>query len=306
MPRRRAWQPPPVFLPGESHGQKSLVGCSTQGRKESDRTEATYQHTSEIKGLEIYQISPMNYYWFLKPLLFTLADEANEIPWTSVKEQQLPNILIRWTDCCCLVGPAPPAVTPCSGSFWRCLNREKMCFSICVLSSSAYEEGRLSAAVCWGYFSPQSANELFTTWFVKEKLGYTTGTELCYRNRILFKKLLVQKRQLKQKAQLVFQIYIRCTHIYLNSRALWKKILACFVFIRLSLCSLCICWLDFTPIPFFASCCINLFEDLLLLLLSRKKCFFYITSFFPVLRNLILNGIVYVSSVTSLLFKMSF
>ena len=69
-----AWQPTPVFLPGESHGQKSLVGYSTQSHKESDRTEATYQHTSEIKGLEIYQISPMNYYWFLKPLLFTLAD----------------------------------------------------------------------------------------------------------------------------------------------------------------------------------------------------------------------------------------
>lgn len=130
--------------------------------------------------------------------------------------------------------------------------------------------------------------------------SYAIETEYCLRN------YWCKKRQLKHKAQLVFQIYIHCTHIYLNSRALWKKILACFVFIRLSLCSLCICWLDFPPIPFFASCCINLFEDLLLLLLSRKKCFFYITSFFPVLLNLILNGIVYVSSVTSLLFKMSF
>ena len=27
-PRRRAWQPTPVFLPGEIHGQGSLVGCS--------------------------------------------------------------------------------------------------------------------------------------------------------------------------------------------------------------------------------------------------------------------------------------
>ena len=27
-PRRRAWQPTPVFLPGESHGQRSLAGCS--------------------------------------------------------------------------------------------------------------------------------------------------------------------------------------------------------------------------------------------------------------------------------------
>ena len=33
------WQPTPVFLPGESHGQMSLVGYSPRGRKESDTTE---------------------------------------------------------------------------------------------------------------------------------------------------------------------------------------------------------------------------------------------------------------------------
>ena len=38
---RRAWQPTPVSLPGESHGQKSLAGYSPQGCKESDTTEAT-------------------------------------------------------------------------------------------------------------------------------------------------------------------------------------------------------------------------------------------------------------------------
>ena len=38
-PWRRKWQPTPVFLPGESHGQKSLVGYSPWGRKELDRTE---------------------------------------------------------------------------------------------------------------------------------------------------------------------------------------------------------------------------------------------------------------------------
>lgn len=108
-------------------------------------------------------------------------------------------------------------------SFPRCLPTERTCFCISALSCSVYEEGKLSVAVCCGYFSPQSTNELFSTWFVKEKLGYTTVTELCCRNRILFKKLLVQKRQLKQKAQLVFQIYIHSTHIYHNSRALWEK-----------------------------------------------------------------------------------
>ena len=39
--RRRKWQPTPVFLPRESCGQKSLVGCHLWGRTESDTTEAT-------------------------------------------------------------------------------------------------------------------------------------------------------------------------------------------------------------------------------------------------------------------------
>ena len=33
------WQPTPVLLPGNSHGQRSLVGCSPWGCKESDTTE---------------------------------------------------------------------------------------------------------------------------------------------------------------------------------------------------------------------------------------------------------------------------
>ena len=39
IPWRREWQPTPVFWPGEFHGQRSLVGCSPWGCKESDMTE---------------------------------------------------------------------------------------------------------------------------------------------------------------------------------------------------------------------------------------------------------------------------
>ena len=38
---RRKWQPTPVFLPGESQGRGSLVGCHLWGRRDSDTTEAT-------------------------------------------------------------------------------------------------------------------------------------------------------------------------------------------------------------------------------------------------------------------------
>ena len=39
IPWKRAWQATPVFLPGKSHGQRSLAGYSPWGRKELDTTE---------------------------------------------------------------------------------------------------------------------------------------------------------------------------------------------------------------------------------------------------------------------------
>ena len=39
--KRRKWQPTPVFLPGESQGRGSLVGCRLWGHTESNTTEAT-------------------------------------------------------------------------------------------------------------------------------------------------------------------------------------------------------------------------------------------------------------------------
>ena len=43
---RRQWQPTPVLLPGKSHGQRSLVGCSPWGLEESDMTERLHFHFS--------------------------------------------------------------------------------------------------------------------------------------------------------------------------------------------------------------------------------------------------------------------
>ena len=42
IPWRRKWQPTPVILPGEFHGQRSLAGYSPWGHKESDTTEFTF------------------------------------------------------------------------------------------------------------------------------------------------------------------------------------------------------------------------------------------------------------------------
>ena len=48
FPWRKAWLPAPVFLPGEPHAQRSLVGCSSLGPKESDRTEQLRTHTHSL------------------------------------------------------------------------------------------------------------------------------------------------------------------------------------------------------------------------------------------------------------------
>ena len=49
IPWRRAWKLTPVFLPGESHGQRSLAGYHSLGYKESDTTEATqHVHTHAV------------------------------------------------------------------------------------------------------------------------------------------------------------------------------------------------------------------------------------------------------------------
>ena len=76
MPWRKAWQPTPVFLPGESHAQRSLAGYSRWGCNESDTTEglSRIQYTStpafftalegnpepqEAPGLKMVPIAPM-------------------------------------------------------------------------------------------------------------------------------------------------------------------------------------------------------------------------------------------------------
>ena len=59
---RRKWQPTPVFLPGESQGQRSLVGCSLWGRTESDTTEVTLAAAAAPKGSS--QALPLWLSWY--------------------------------------------------------------------------------------------------------------------------------------------------------------------------------------------------------------------------------------------------
>ena len=64
---RMDWQPTPAFLPGESQGRASLVGCCLWGRTESDTTEATLAAAAAAFSM----IQQMLAIWSLVPLPFT-------------------------------------------------------------------------------------------------------------------------------------------------------------------------------------------------------------------------------------------
>ena len=63
---RREWQPIPIFLAGESHGQRNLEDHSPWGCKESAMTEATYHTHTHTQGHIIAQLN-------LVPVLFIIA-----------------------------------------------------------------------------------------------------------------------------------------------------------------------------------------------------------------------------------------
>ena len=74
----RKWQPTPVSLPGKPHEQRSLVGYSPWGRKESDTTEQLSIRTHRlIKGL-IYLSLPL--LLFLSSISFLLTHKHSRKP----------------------------------------------------------------------------------------------------------------------------------------------------------------------------------------------------------------------------------
>ena len=67
---RRKWQATPVFLPGESQGRGSMVGCRLWGRTKSDTTEATWRQQQQCFVAEKI-ISHILYLWSLSVLICT-------------------------------------------------------------------------------------------------------------------------------------------------------------------------------------------------------------------------------------------
>ena len=66
----RKWQPIPVLLPGESHGWRSLVGYSPQGRKESDTTEGLHLGTYLRYSKVYYMCTEINEDHYIKHQIY--------------------------------------------------------------------------------------------------------------------------------------------------------------------------------------------------------------------------------------------
>ena len=60
IPWRRKWQPTPVFLSGESHGQRSLVGYSPQGHKRTGHASAIKQKQGTSAAIGNYKQETLN------------------------------------------------------------------------------------------------------------------------------------------------------------------------------------------------------------------------------------------------------
>ena len=77
IPWRRAWQPTPIFLPGESHGQRSLEGYSPRGRKESDTlkrrtTHRTHELSPQVNELNTHDLTSATISFASLPWMRTL------------------------------------------------------------------------------------------------------------------------------------------------------------------------------------------------------------------------------------------
>ena len=72
-PWRRKWQPTPVFVPGEFHGQRSLAGYSPWGRKELDTAERLSLHTHNQNFSMLQSEYNLEYKCRLFPLSYYLG-----------------------------------------------------------------------------------------------------------------------------------------------------------------------------------------------------------------------------------------
>ena len=98
---RRKWQPTPVFLPGDSQGQRSLVGCRLWGRTESDTTEQLHFHFS-LSCIEEGNGNPLQCSCLENPrdggawwaAVYGVAQSRTRLKWRS--RRKIKDMFIQW------------------------------------------------------------------------------------------------------------------------------------------------------------------------------------------------------------------
>ena len=76
------WQPTPIFLPGESHGRRSLIGYSPRGRKELGTTEQLHSLTHSLcpQCLELLEINDSDFFpWIFNTIFKTMLFSSFDI-----------------------------------------------------------------------------------------------------------------------------------------------------------------------------------------------------------------------------------
>ena len=118
---RRKWQPTPVFLPGESYGRRSLVGCSPWGRTESDMTEATWQAAAVIFYFLSWEVG----LWVFVIVVFCMSKIFKEI--LRRKEKTI----LSFSTTCCWGLKFPSLIWNQNGLYSNyCVPRRKVLFHI--------------------------------------------------------------------------------------------------------------------------------------------------------------------------------
>ena len=107
IPWRKEWQPTPVFLPGESHGQKILAGCSTG----SQRVRHNWvTNTFILPSFPLSNTIRYSFVWFLSVsiiiLRFVFATSLINISFFPLAEKYS------------IVGVIRNSLTPCWVTFW--------------------------------------------------------------------------------------------------------------------------------------------------------------------------------------------
>ena len=147
IPWRRTWQPTPIFLPGKSHGQRSLVGYSSWDYKESD---TTWWLNSNLILRRLIKIKIQLWNW--SPKKWVVSGNISSVQFSSVAPNSLqPHELQHARPPC----PSPaPGVHPnsCPSSWWchPAISSSVVPFSSCPQSLPASESFPMSQLFSWG------------------------------------------------------------------------------------------------------------------------------------------------------------